>query len=91
MLPPITGCDPDILFGKIGNLVDEMNTNNIDFNEVAEAASSASERVQLLLEAIPVLETLPIDEIIQYATELWTDDRLISAGATIATSVTAVS
>lgn len=74
LLPDNPGCDYDKLFGSIFYTIDEMNTNNIDAFESAEAITNALERANLLMSAIPVFETLPIDEVLEYAETLWTDD-----------------
>jgi len=51
-----------------------MNTNKLDAFEVTETATNIAERVVLLMGAIPVLETLPVDEVLDYAQQIWTDD-----------------
>lgn len=74
ILPPITGCDPDELWGCVSYLIDYMHTNNLDAFEQFETITNAAERLSLLIGAIPILETLPVDEVIDYAETLWTDD-----------------
>jgi len=74
LLPANPGCDLDMLFGQIVSLIENMNTNNLDAFEVTETATNIAERVVLLMGAIPVLETLPVDEVLDYAQQIWTDD-----------------
>jgi len=74
LLPEITGCDKDVLFGAISTLIDSMHTNNVDSFEIAETAANLAERAALVLGAIPVLETLPVDEAVDYLQTIWTDD-----------------
>jgi len=74
LLPEIVGCDRDTLFGAITTLIDSMHTNNVDSFEIAETAANLAERAALVLGAIPVLETLPVDEAVDYLQSIWTDD-----------------
>jgi len=74
ILPPIPDCDMDKLFGAIFYLIDTMNRNNINVFEAAELITNVLERASLLISAIPVFETLPIEEFIEYVETLWTDD-----------------
>jgi len=74
LLPENLDCDLDKLFGSIFYAIDEMNQNNIDAFEATEVIGNALERANLLMSAIPVFETLPIDEVLEYAETLWTED-----------------
>lgn len=74
LLPEISGCDRDTLWGSVSRLIDEMHLNNLDAFEAFENITNAAERAQLVMSAIPVAETLPIDEGIEYVETLWTDD-----------------
>lgn len=74
LLPPNPGCNLDVLFGQIVSLIDNMNINNLDAFEVTESVTNIAERVVLLMGAIPVVETLPVDEIVDYAQTIWTED-----------------
>lgn len=74
LLPANPGCNLDVLFGQIVSLVENMNTNNTDAFEAFEELTDVTERAVLLMGAIPVVETLPIDEIVDYAQQIWTDD-----------------
>lgn len=70
----VTDCDKDELFGALVSLIDGMNENNKDAFEVIEEAGNVLERVAAVLAAIPVFETLPIDDLVGYVQTLWTDD-----------------
>jgi len=59
-------CDEDTLFGGIVALIDQMNTNNLDFMQVFEVATNTVERASSLVAAIPVFETLPFDDLIGF-------------------------
>lgn len=74
ILPPNPGCDIDKLFGSIYYTIDQMNQNNIDAFEATEVITNVTERAKLLIGAIPVFETLPVDEFIDYVQTIWTDD-----------------
>lgn len=74
LLPEGIACDKDAIWAGIVNLIDQMNQNNIDSFEITEAASNLSERAALVFGAIPILETLPVDEAINYVQTIWTDD-----------------
>jgi hypothetical protein len=55
-------CNEDNLFGSITAIVDQLNTNNIDFLEQFEIESNTIERARDLFAAIPLFETLPVDD-----------------------------
>jgi hypothetical protein len=74
LLPENTGCNLDILFGSIVFLIDGMNANNQDAFQIIETASNPIERLALVISSIPVLETLPVDEFIDYVQTILTDD-----------------
>lgn len=59
-------CDEDTLFGGIVALIDQMNTNNLDFMQVFEVATNLVERASALVAAIPLFETLPFDDLIEF-------------------------
>lgn len=69
-LPVTTTCDEDALFGGVTSIIRQMNTNNEDFFEKIEVGSNAQERTALILGAVPVLETLPIDEIVEFSDQI---------------------
>lgn len=74
LLPENPDCDLDLLFGQMVSLIENMNLNNLDAFQVVEEATNLGERATLLFSAIPVVETLPIDEAVSYVQNLWTND-----------------
>lgn len=60
-------CDLDTLWGSCLFTVQILNRLNEDFFEQIEALTSNQETVAYLVGAIPILETLPIDEFIELA------------------------
>lgn len=74
LTPPNPTCDLDLLFGQCDKLIEQMNTNNIDAQQVIESFTNVAERVSELVQAIPGIGILPVDEIIDYAQTLWSDD-----------------
>lgn len=60
------------LFGAITYLVDTMHNANLDLYQAFEAASNKRDLGEIVFEAIPVLETLPLDEVSEYISELET-------------------
>lgn len=67
------GCDQDVLFGSITAIVEQLNTNNEDFLEMLEARTNVIERISLLIAAIPIFETLPANEVIDFIDKLFED------------------
>jgi hypothetical protein len=66
---PLAGaidCEPDSLFGSVTAIVNQLNTNNVDFLEQFEIESNTVERARDLFAAIPVFETLPFDDALNY-------------------------
>lgn len=59
-------CTHDILFGEIRNAVQQMHRANIDALEIFVAESNLRKHVGNLIEAVPLLGELPIDDIIEY-------------------------
>lgn len=55
-------CEPDSLFGSITALVEQLDKNNRDFLEIIEVGTNTRERLSSLIAAIPLIETLPIDD-----------------------------
>jgi len=74
LLPELVDCNRDELWGAVSALVDGMHQNNVDAFEVIEVATNIAERGALLFSAIPVLETLPVNEAVDYLQTIWTDD-----------------
>jgi hypothetical protein len=62
----VSTTDDDALFGAITFLVDTMYDAIVDFNGLAEITTNLRERGALLFEAIPVLETAPVDEVAEF-------------------------
>lgn len=67
------GCDENQLFGGIVALVDQMNTNNIDFMQLFEVATNLVERASALVAALPVFETLPFDDLIAFVDRVFNE------------------
>lgn len=65
-----TGCDNDSLFGSITAITDQLHRNNEDFLEIIQLTDNAAERVSKILKAIPLVNELPIDEALDFASEL---------------------
>lgn len=80
--PENPGCDKDMLFGQIDTLIEHMNTNNIDAQQIIESFTNSAERISELVQAIPGIGVLPVDEIIDYAQSLWSDDLFEAYEAT---------
>jgi len=69
----IIDCNPDELWGAVSELIEAMNRNNIDAQEAIEVISNIAERIALIFAAIPLAETLPVDEAIEFVQTTWTD------------------
>lgn len=57
-------CDNSALAGRVIQLVDVLDTNNVDFLQIVEVGTNDEERVSLLLAAIPIVSESPVDEIL---------------------------
>jgi len=68
------GCDLNKLWGFIAGGIDGMNANNIDAQQSTELISNIFERAALVVGAIPGIGILPVDEVVQYAQGLWSDE-----------------
>lgn len=68
--PIIAECDEDKLFGAITKIVDYMDTNNRDVFEIIEESTNDEENFALYIGAIPILETIPLDEMIDFAQDI---------------------
>lgn len=66
----IPSCDNDNLFGGITQLVDLMHDMLVDAFEGFEAATGRTERIAAVLSAIPIVDVLPIDDLIEFADQL---------------------
>jgi len=65
-IPIVETADLDALFGAVTFLVDTMNDANIDLYEALEASTNNRESGQIMFAAVPVMETLPLDEVSEY-------------------------
>jgi len=74
LITGVTDCDPDELFAGCQGLVNGLNRQNIDAFEITEVVSNIAERAALIFSAIPILETLPINELVTYVEQIWTDE-----------------
>jgi len=63
-------CSEDILFGSVSEVIAQLDKNNRDFLEIIEVGTNTRERVSQLIAAIPVIETLPVNEIVDYVDKL---------------------
>lgn len=70
-LTPSEGCDKDVVFAEVTQIVDQMNTNNVDFLQIMSAASTPGKRLAQVIKAIPVLETLPVDDVVEYVAKMY--------------------
>jgi len=66
-------CDLDILFGSVTAIVDQLNQNNTDFLEVILLSDNNQQRVSKVIKAIPLLNEVPIDEVLDFVSELTTE------------------
>lgn len=63
-------CDDDVVYGIAVAVVDAMDAANIDLLERIEVGTNPAERTALLYGAIPLLETLPVDEGLEFADQM---------------------
>jgi hypothetical protein len=63
--------DLDALFGAVTFLVDTIHDAIVDFNDDAEASTNSRELGQIIFEAIPIVETLPFNEVSDYIDTLY--------------------
>lgn len=63
--------DLNALFGGITFLVDTIHDAIVDFNQDAEASNNSRELGQIIFAAIPLLETLPFNEVSDYIDTLF--------------------
>lgn len=59
-----TMCDPDNIFAMVTQLTDYLNTLIEDFFEALESTTYLLETIGTVLRGVPILETLPFDEIV---------------------------
>lgn len=66
-------CDRPQLAGRVKAIVDSMNKGNVDWFERIEAGTNSEEKFVLAVGAIPGIETLPIDDVVDFAQDLLED------------------
>lgn len=69
-LPVSQGCDLDKLFAQTTGIIDQMNINNVDFLEILAAATAPARKLAAAISAIPIIETLPIDDAIDWVAKM---------------------
>lgn len=67
----LSSCDNDNLFGGITQMIAFINTRIVDYTEQAEVLSNVTERVQLALQAIPIVSEFPFDELVAFANQVF--------------------
>lgn len=70
------GCDDDARFGRIVALIDYVDQVQLDFFETIDTAISILQEAENVYSAIPIAETLPVDELINIIAttgEQWRD------------------
>lgn len=70
------GCGPDARFGRIKSLVSYINTVMLDFFQSIDAAANIITQVSEIVAGVPLIETLPFDEVINAignTAEFWRD------------------
>lgn len=74
------GCNSDTAWGNALNIVQTLNRRNVDFLETLEALTNNQEAVDYIIDAIPILETLPIDDFISIADKVrdWLNDAYLA-------------
>lgn len=66
-------CDDDIIFGMTTGLTDLLNTVAEDVIQIFSNASGISGRIGDMIEAIPGIGVLPVDDIFQFVESFMTD------------------
>lgn len=67
----IAWCDNDNLFGGITQMIAFINARIVDFIEQAEVLSNTIERTQLAIQAIPIVNELPFDELVAFTDQIF--------------------
>lgn len=65
-----TGCDPDVLFGSVTSILDQLHTNNQDFLEVIQLTDNVQQRLSKVIKAIPLLNEVPADEALDFLSQM---------------------
>lgn len=68
-----TACEPNALFGSITAIVKQLHQNNNDFLEVFQLTDNAQQRLSKIVKAIPLLNEVPIDEALDFASQMATE------------------
>lgn len=63
-------CDIDSVFGATTQLTDFLNMLSVDLLEIFTGAFAVPERLADVISAIPVVETLPLDEILEFSAKM---------------------
>lgn len=71
------GCDNDNIYGMVRQLVDFVDSLNKDLLERLIAATQSMDALATLIKAIPVVETLPLDDALAFSN--WLLDTIYSA------------
>lgn len=66
-------CALDNLFGSVTAIIDQLDTNNRDFLEVILLTDNAQQRVSKIIKAIPLLNEVPIDEALDFVSQMSTE------------------
>lgn len=66
-------CDEGVVFGKVKAMVDHMNKANVDFFEKIEVGTNDEEKFASVLEGIPLLDELPIGDVIDFGQDILED------------------
>jgi DNA-binding ferritin-like protein (Dps family) len=67
------GCDNSTVAGAVVAIVERMNLINEDALEIIEVGTNDEEKVAAVIGAIPGFETLPFDDVIDFAQDLLED------------------
>lgn len=67
------GCDNDIIFGMAGGLVDMLDSVARRILSLFQSAVSPAGRIGDMIEAIPVIGELPVDDIFQFTEAMMND------------------
>lgn len=69
----VTTSNLDALFGAVTYLVDTMHDLTVDAHQIWDQGTTQRERFVSFVRAIPIIETLPIDDVIDYADQMYED------------------
>lgn len=85
-IPIVSGCDPDQAWAAVDAMVEQMNTNNLDFFQLFEEASNLIERTTQLLTLAPSIKGVSPSVISGFVEELF-DNIYENYESTITTSL----